>query len=100
MKLGYTGSKLKSKLEKDKNYVRLLKERKKHLKKIGVSGREQGKFVLLTDKDVEILRRCNKLKKTANKEDRVLIKLINSQLEEDWRRPLINQLKIIEKRGK
>ena len=99
-KLGYTGFNLKSKVEKDGRYAQLLKKRKDYLTKIGVSKIEQKKYVLLTGKDVEILRRCNKLEKTVNKEDGLVVKLIKTQLEEDWRSPLMKKLKELERKYK
>ncbi|MBS3051428.1 MAG: hypothetical protein J4400_04745 [Candidatus Aenigmarchaeota archaeon] len=97
VKLGYVGFKLKSVIEKDKRYAQLLKKRKDYLTKIGVSSSEQKKYVLLTGKDIEILRRCNRLEKNAG-QDADIIKLIKSQLEEDWRRPLLKKLKALGKK--
>ena len=53
--------------------------------------------MLLTGKDIEILRRCNRLEKNAG-QDADIIKLIKSQLEEDWRRPLLKKLKALGKK--
>ena len=94
VKLGYVGFKLKSVIEKDKRYAQLLKKRKDYLTRIGVSSSEHKKYVLLTGKDIEILRRCNRLEKNAG-QDADIIKLIKSQLEEDCRRPLLKKLKAL-----
>jgi len=89
VKLGYTGYKLKKVLGKDKSYWRLIKERRAELRRLGLDQSEIKKYVLLTNKDVEILITCKRLEKiNLTKEDRSLVKLIKTQLEEDWRTPL------------
>src|SRR3989338_10907916 len=100
VKLGYAGFNLKNMLEKDKRYSRLLRGRKEDLTKMGISGSEQKKYVLLTDRDIEMLRRCNALQKIAKKEDVQTVKLIKSQLEDDWRVPLLSELKRLERKYK
>jgi len=90
----YKGEKLRKTLTRDKEYQKLLKERKRKLtKKIKISPNEKKKYVLSTDFDFEILEKCKKLEKLKlNKNDKFLIKFIKTQLEDDWRTPLINQL--------
>ena len=47
---------------------------------------ERKKYVLATQKDIEILGKCKELeKRRLTKEERILVK---TQLEEDWRTPL------------
>jgi len=49
--------------------------------------------VLSLDIDFEILAKCKQLEKlNLSKEDKFLVKLIKSQLEYDWREPLIRTL--------
>ncbi len=56
------------------------------------------KYVLKEKHDLEILALCNELEaKRLSKSNRKLVKLIKTQLEEDWRTPLLNVLKKIEK---
>ena len=89
VKLGYTGYKLKKVLGKDKSYWRLIKERRAELRRLGLDQSEIKKYVLLTNKDVEILITCKRLEKiNLTKEDRSLVKLIKTQLEDDWRTPM------------
>ncbi|MBI5003114.1 hypothetical protein HZC31_07040 [Candidatus Woesearchaeota archaeon] len=50
---------------------------------------ERKKYVLATQKDIEILEKCKELeKRKLTKEEEKLVKLIKTQLEEDWRTPL------------
>ncbi|MFA4819993.1 MAG: hypothetical protein WC613_03490 [Candidatus Aenigmatarchaeota archaeon] len=98
IKLGYTGSRLKKILEKDKNYQNLLKKRVKQISNAGISKHELKKYVLLTDKDVEILKICNMLEKKASNEDKYIIRLIKTQLAEDWRTPILKELKKLQKK--
>ena len=70
--LGYKYSKLKDALTKDEKYQKLLEERKHKLTK--------------------------KLK--LNKEDKFLVRLIKTQLEYDWRKPLFKTLNQILKKYK
>ena len=50
---------------------------------------ERKKYVLATQKDIKILRKCKELeKRRLTKGERILVKLVKTQLEEDWRTPL------------
>ncbi|MFH0739629.1 MAG: hypothetical protein V1819_00745 [bacterium] len=92
--LGYSGSKLREALSVDKNYQKLLEEKKKKLNnQIKVSPMEKKKYVLATDVDFEILDKCKKLEKLKlSQEDKVLVALAKAQLEEDWRKSLVKKL--------
>ena len=95
--LGYRGDKLRKVLTKDKGYQKLLKERKQKLtKQFKINPSEQRKYVLSTNVDFKILAKCKQLEKLKlTKEDKFLVKLIKTQLESDWRKPLLwvlNQL--------
>ena len=91
---GYKGEALRRVLEKDKEYLSIIKERNKRLsKKFSISAKERQKYVLSTDEDYEILAKIEKLEKMElTKEEKFLLKLLKSQLEHDWRRPLIKFL--------
>src|SRR3990167_4223214 len=93
--LGHTGEELRKALSKDKNYQKLLKQRKQKLSaKFSLSANEKQKYVLSTNKDFEILRLCKKLEEiNLKKEDKILVNLIKTQLQHDWRRPLTTTLK-------
>jgi len=57
---------------------------------------EKKKYVLWRSSDLDILSFCKILEKTnLKKNDKQLVKLIKSQLESDWRKPLIKTLKKI-----
>jgi len=54
---------------------------------------EKKKYALSTDADFEILHQCKQLQKyKLTAVDAELVKLIKSQLEDDWRKPLIKAL--------
>ncbi|EKD79156.1 MAG: hypothetical protein ACD_41C00152G0007 [uncultured bacterium] len=54
---------------------------------------ETKKYVLSTAKDYEILAKVKQLEKlNLNKDNKLLIKLIKSQLEQDWRKSLMREL--------
>lgn len=92
--LGFNGDKLRNALLKDKEYQMILKRKKQKLtNKTKISPSEKKKYVLSSDSDFEILEKCKQLEKLRlNKSDKSLIKLIKTQLEENWRTPLINYL--------
>lgn len=59
---------------------------------INLSPRKE-KYLLPEDRDFEILAKCKKLEKLPLTErDKNLVKVIESQLEENWRKPLIKKL--------
>lgn len=65
---------------------------KKSLKHIAMA-EEKKKYVLKTDQDYEILDKIHQLEKQKlSAEDRELIKFIRTQLEDDWRTPIIKLL--------
>lgn len=94
LELGYSGEKLRNILKKDSEYQRILKEKKKKLtKKFEVSKIDQRKYVLATDDDYIILGNCKTLEKLKlSEKDKELVKLIKSQLEDEWRKSLIKKL--------
>ena len=57
---------------------------------------ENKKYILKTKRDLKILNLCKKLEKAKlSKSDKNLIVLIKTQLERDWRIPLLKELKKI-----
>ena len=92
--LGYTGNHLRKVLKKDKEYQKLLKEKKRKLtKRFKITLAEKKKYVLATDTDFDILEKCKQLEKIKlSKDDRFLVKIIKTQLESDWRRYLSSTL--------
>ncbi len=99
---GYTGQRLRQALEKDKEYQGLVRERQKRIsKETKVSKKEKARYVLAIDEDFEILKKCKSLlKKGLNKEDKELVELIKTQLEDDWRKPLVKKLNQLLKKYK
>lgn len=100
--LGYSGDELRKVLEKDEEYQNLLKERKQKLTKLfKVTSAEKKKYVLSTDADFKILSKCKQLEKEKlTREDRILVNFIKTQLEDDWRKPLIKTLNHLLKKYK
>src|SRR3989344_1476901 len=90
------------KLKEDKKYQRILLKRKKKIaEKLKESKKEKKKFVLSTERDYEILSKIKELKKKKlSKNEKDLLKLIESQLELDWRKHLIKKLNETLKRKK
>ncbi len=88
------GDDLREALEKDKEYQEILKERRQNLtKKFNVSEEEKTKYVLSTDEDYAILGKIHELEQLPlNEIDRELIVLLRTQLEDDWRGPIIKAL--------
>ena len=54
---------------------------------------ERKKYLLSVDSDYHILDMCKQLEQSKlTKKDRTLVALIKSQLEKDWRKPLLHTL--------
>ena len=69
--------------------------------KIKVTPSEKKKYVLSKEADFKILVKCKQLEKLKlNKYDIFLVKLIKTQLEQDWRKPLLKTLNQILKKYK
>ncbi len=95
MARGYKGNALRKALAKDKEYQHLVKKRKQKLtKQFKITQSEKKKYLLSMDEDWEILSVCKNLEKLKlTREDRLLVKFIKSQLEHEWRAPLLRKLK-------
>ena len=62
-------------------------------KKFRISSSEKTKYVMSTDADFEILSKIKRLEKfNLVKEDQETARFIKTQLEHDWRKPLIKKL--------
>lgn len=97
---GLIGDQLRKALKDDREYQNILTERKGQLtKSFAISPEEETKYVLSTDEDYEILGKIKQLEKMPlSPEDRELIVFIRSQLEDDWRTPLLTKLEEISKK--
>lgn len=93
--LGYKNEKLRKALENDSEYQNLLRERKQELTKtFKITQVEAKKYALSTDTDFEILAKCKQLEKlNLSDDDRKQVRLIKTQLEDDWRGSLLELLK-------
>ena len=91
---GYRGKKLRKILTKDKEWLRLYRERLQKLtKRFYLTKTELKKYVMSTNEDYEILKKIKLLEKLKlTKEDKVLVRLMKTQLEFDWRKYIIQTL--------
>jgi len=99
---GYRDQKLREALLKDKDYLKIIEQRKRKLtkKSVAISG-EKERYVLSTDDDLEILSLCKELESSKlSMADIETVKLIKSQLEYDRRKPLLASLKKLAERYK
>lgn len=61
--------------------------------KVKLSRNEQSKYVMADSRDYQILASIKQLEqKPLSKEDQILVALIRTQLEKDWRKPLMKML--------
>ncbi len=73
----------------------------KEKSKYSITKLEKKKYVLITKRDLEILNLCKKLERLKlSKNDQILIALIKTQLEKDWRKYLLERLNETLKRYK
>jgi hypothetical protein len=97
---GLTGKALRKAIENDSEYQQIWRERKKLIKdKLGVSNEDEKKYVLSRQEDYEILSKVRELEsKSISDVDKEFVQLIRTQLEEEWRNPLVDKLnKLLEK---
>jgi len=67
--------------------------KEKSTKHFKVTPAEKRKYVLSKSSDFEILYKCKELQRLKlTKQDRFLVKFIKTQLEDNWRRPLLKTL--------
>jgi len=74
---------------------------KKEIKEFKPTKYEKKKYKLPGEKSIEILIKVKKLEKQKlNKKDKEIVKLIRTQLEDDWETPLIKYLNKLLKKYK
>jgi len=100
MSQGLDGEELRKALNQDKEFQEILKERKREIKnKLGVSNKDEEKYLLSREEDYEILAKVRELEsKQLNDEDKEIVGLVLTQLEEKWREPLLSKLDELLKR--
>ena len=91
---GLVGARLRQAIEEDGEYQKLLEERKaKLLTKSKLPKQETDKYVLATDTDYLILDKIRSLEKQdLSKSDEEMVRFIRTQLELDWRSPVVVKL--------
>ncbi len=94
MNLGHKGEKLRKALESDKELKKILALKKATLSKtVKATKSEKKKYVLATDEDFDILKKCKRLqKKRLSPVDKTIVRLILTQLKPEWRKDLIKEL--------
>ncbi|MBI4020179.1 MAG: hypothetical protein HY367_02505 [Candidatus Aenigmarchaeota archaeon] len=99
---GFSGARLRRALEKDKEYANLLSRKRSRIpRKAKVSKADRKRYVLSTSKDHGILRMVCELENYELSDfDRDMIDLIRTQLEHDWRTPLMKLLQRLHKKYK
>jgi len=91
---GLRGTKLRKATENDQEYMKILKKRQANLtKKFPVKPQDKKRYILSTDQDYQILWKIYDLeRKNLSDNDKVLVKLMRTQLEHHWRAPVIKFL--------
>lgn len=91
---GLKGEALRTALENDTNYQTLLKERKALIRnKYSITEQEEKEYLLPNEEDYKILSIIKSLEnKNLSDHDKEIVKLIKTQLKDDWRTPLIERL--------
>ena len=94
MSQGLDGEELRKALNQDKEFQEILKERKREIKnKLGVSNKDEEKYLLSREEDYEILAKVRELEsKQLNDEDKEIVGLVLTQLEEKWRETLLGEI--------
>lgn len=94
---GLSGEILRQAIEKDNEYQLLLKDRKAVIKnKFGITDQEEKKYPLPSEEDYEILSKVKELEsKELSETDSETVELVGSQLEDDWRKPLLDKLNLL-----
>ncbi len=95
MRKGLRGQALRDAVNADERHRKLVAQRKQRLMddRLIASVDEERRYVLSTDQDYEILNKIHQLEQRELSEaDRTLVTLIRTQLEADWRTPLIRKL--------
>ena len=69
--------------------------------KLRLTSLEKKKYAVKEKTDLKIFIKIKKLKnKKLNKEDKRMLRFIKTQIEWDWRKPLVKELNKIEKNSK
>lgn len=91
---GLQGESLWEALDKDEEFHELLKQKKQQIReKHNITSEEEQKYLLPTENDYEILAKIKALETyPLTKEDKTIVGLIKSQLQEEWRKPLLSEL--------
>lgn len=97
---GLRGDALREAMEADEAYQNILSARRKALtKKFGVTEEDAKKYVLSTDEDWEILGKIYQLEeKPLSAEDKKFVAFLRTQLEHEWRVPIVQALDNLLKR--
>ncbi len=91
---GLRGDKLRKATQNDREYMEILKKRwLKLTKNFPVKPQDRKRYILSTDRDYEILGKIYNLeRKKLSGKDKILVKLVRTQLEHHWRTPILKFL--------
>lgn len=97
---GLTGAALREATENDTEYRKIREEKYARLtQKFNVTDEEKAKYSLSTDQDYEILEMIHRLEaKSLSAEDAEIIEFVRTQLEDDWRTPIVEFLERMSKK--
>lgn len=91
---GLKGDALRNALDKDEDFQSALAEKKQQIgNKFGINKEEEKRYLLPLETDYAILSKIKELEtKELSDEDSRVVRIIKAQLEEEWRKPLIEEL--------
>lgn len=91
---GLKGDKLRNAIEEDGEYQQTIADRKNKLREsLDIPEEEADRYVLSTDDDYQILSKIHQLEQhNLSKEDKELVQFVRTQLELDWRPPIVAKL--------
>ena len=99
---GLRGDKLRKSTENDGEYMKILNDRWLRLtQKFKAKLKDKKRYILSTDQDYEILAKLYHLEsKKLSIHDKEFVHLIRTQLEHDWRTPILKLLNRLTKKYK
>ena len=94
---GLAGERLREALENDQKYQRFLEERKSKLQAVNQIPEEDAKkYLFVTDKDYKTIGKIYELeKRSLSTADKGLVEFKRTQLELDWRSPILDKLDVL-----
>ena len=96
---GYRGARLRAALARNPAYRRLVTVLRTESGARSASRRELGRYVLSEAQDMDILQLVKRLERRhLSASERAILRLIRTQLEADWRTPLLRFLRTLDRK--